>query len=65
MGNLLTMMADFSEIDEADYRIELDGNRAPMSDLKRIEPGKIRKIEVSYDAAAPDKPGLLLVRTRR
>ena len=57
--------ADFSEIDEADYRIELDGKSATMSDLKRIEPGKIRKIEVSYDAAAPDKPGLLLVRTRR
>ena len=34
--------ADFSEIEEADYRIELDGKSATMSDLKRIEPGKIR-----------------------
>ena len=57
--------ADFSEIEEADYRIELDGKSATMSDLKRIEPGKIRKIEVSYDAEAPDKPGLLQVRTRK
>ena len=59
------VVADFSEIDEADYRIEIDGKSATMSDLKRIEPGKIRQIEVSYDAGASDKPGRLRVRTRR
>lgn len=57
--------ADFSEIDEADYRIEIDGRPATMADLKRIEPGKIRRVETTPPDAASDRKGILRVRTRR
>ena len=57
--------ADFSEIDEADYRIEIDGRPATMADLKRIEPGKIRRVETTPPDAASGRKGLLRVRTRR
>ena len=57
--------ADFSEIDEADYRIEIDGRPAAMADLKRIEPGKIRRVETTPPDAASGRKGILRVRTRR
>lgn len=57
--------ADFSEIDEAAYRIEIDGRPAAMADLKRIEPGKIRRVETTPPDAASGRKGILLVRTRR
>lgn len=57
--------ADFSEIDEADYRIEIDGHPAAMADLKRIESGKIRRVETTPPDAASGRKGILRVRTRR
>ena len=57
--------ADFSEVDEAAYRIEIDGRPATMADLKRIEPGKIRRVETTPPDAASGRKGLLRVRTRR
>lgn len=57
--------ADFSEIDEADYRIEIDGRPATMADLERIEPGKIRRVESTSPDAASNRKGLLRVRTRK
>ena len=34
------VMADFSEIDESEYQIEINGKPAAKSDLERIEPGE-------------------------
>ena len=57
--------ADFSEIDEADYRIEINGKPATKADLERIEPGKIRRVELIRNDATPGKQGILRVRTRK
>lgn len=57
--------ADFSEIDEADYRIEIDGKPAAKTDLERIEPGKIRRVESISPDAASGRKGELRVRTRK
>lgn len=57
--------ADFSEIDEADYRIEIDGKPATKSDLERIEPGRIRRVESTSPDADSGRKGELQVRTRR
>lgn len=57
--------ADFSEIDEADYRIEIDGKPATKADLKRIEPGKIRRVESIPPDTASGSKGQLRVRTRK
>ena len=57
--------ADFSEIDEADYRIEIDGKPATKADLERIEPGKIRRLELLRNDETPGKEGVLRARTRK
>ncbi len=57
--------ADFSEIDEADYRIEINGKPATKADLERIEPGKIKRLDLVRNDATPGKEGVLRVRTRK
>lgn len=57
--------ADFSEIDEADYRIEIDGKPATKADLERIEPGKIKRLELVRNDETPGKEGVLRARTRK
>ena len=57
--------ADFSEIDESEYQIEINGKPATKSDLERIEPGKIRRVELIRNDATPGKQGILRVRTRK
>lgn len=59
------VMADFSEIDESEYQIEINGKPAAKSDLERIEPGKIRRVELIRNDATPGKQGILRVRTRK
>ena len=56
--------ADFSQISEANYRIEIDGEPATKADLERLEPGKIKHLELST-LTTPGKKGVLRVRTRR
>ncbi len=57
--------ADFSQIDEADYRIEIDGKSATKADLERIQPGKIRRVELIRSHEVPGRQGLVRVRTRK
>lgn len=57
--------ADFSEIDESEYQIEINGKPATKSDLERIEPGKIRRVELIRNDATSGKQGILRVRTRK
>lgn len=57
--------ADFSEIDETEYRIEIDGKPATKADLERIEPGKIKRVELIRNDTTPGKQGVLRVRTRK
>ncbi|HIY69597.1 MAG TPA: TonB-dependent receptor plug domain-containing protein [Candidatus Alistipes intestinigallinarum] len=57
--------ADFSEIEESEYQIEINGKPATKSDLERIEPGKIRRVELIRNDATPGKQGILRVRTRK
>lgn len=57
--------ADFSAVDEADYRIEIDGKPATKADLERIEPGKIRRLELLRNDETPGKEGVLRARTRK
>ena len=57
--------ADFSQIDEADYRIEIDGKSATKADLERIQPGKIRRVELIRTHEVPGRQGLVRVRTRK
>ena len=59
------VLADFSEIDEADYRIEIDGKPATKADLERIEPGKIKRLELIRNDETPGKEGVLRARTRK
>ena len=56
--------ADFSQISEANYRIELDGQPATKADLELLAPGKIRRLELST-LTAPGNTGELRVRTRK
>lgn len=56
--------ADFSQISEASYRIEIDGQPASKADLERIAPGKIRRLELST-LTTPGKKGELRVHTRK
>ncbi len=57
--------ADFSQIDETDYRIEIDGKSATKADLERIQPGKIRRVELIRTHEVPGRQGLVRVRTRK
>ncbi|WP_417014824.1 M56 family metallopeptidase [Alistipes sp.] len=57
--------ADFSQIDEADYRIEINGKPATRADLERIEPGKIRRVELIRTHEEPGRQGVVRVRTRK
>ena len=56
--------ADFSQISEANYRIELDGKPATKADLEQLAPGKIRRLELST-LTTPGRKGELRVRTRK
>ena len=56
--------ADFSQISEANYRIELDGQPATKADLELLAPGKIRRLELST-LTTPGRKGELRVHTRR
>ena len=56
--------ADFSQISEANYRIELDGQPATKADLELLAPGKIRRLELST-LTTPGRKGVLRVHTRR
>ena len=56
--------ADFSQISEANYRIELDGKPATKADLEQLAPGKIRRLELST-LTTPGRKGELRVHTRR
>ena len=58
------MTADFSQISEANYRIELDGQPATKADLELLAPGKIRRLELST-LTTPGRKGVLRVHTRR
>lgn len=57
--------ADFSQISEANYRIELDGKPATKADLMGLQPGVIKSLELESVTPASGKQGLLRVRTRR
>ncbi len=57
--------ADFSQISDADYRIEIDGAPATKADLERLEPGKIKNLELVRNTEALGKQGVLRVRTRK
>ena len=56
--------ADFSQISEENYRIELDGRPATKADLEQIAPGMIRRLELST-LTTPGRKGELQVYTRR
>ena len=56
--------ADFSQISEENYRIELDGRPATKADLEQIAPGMIRRLELST-LTTPGRKGELRVYTRR
>lgn len=57
--------ADFSQISEANYRIELNGKPATKADLTGLQPGVIKSLELESVTPASGKQGLLRVRTRR